>query len=90
MPLYEYQCMTCQHHFTLIRSMHDTSSPSCPKCKKMDKVERLISNTSFILKGSGWFDSGYNNTKKTSSEKKSEQASKKNEEQKTTDKTTDS
>lgn len=30
----------------------------CPECGK-NKAQKLISNTSFVLKGSGWYSDGY-------------------------------
>ena len=56
MPTYEYQC-TAGHEFTAEQSIKDEPLKRCPECKR--KVKRLISNTSFHLKGSGWFKDGY-------------------------------
>lgn len=58
MPIYEYQCARCQTVFEEFRSIHDTALPPCPSCAKR-KVERLISSTSFQLKGTGWYATDY-------------------------------
>ncbi len=35
MPIYEYVCKTCDHHFKSLRSMKDADSPiTCRKCEK--------------------------------------------------------
>jgi putative FmdB family regulatory protein len=53
MPIYEYECQACAHRFEEWQKMSDKPIKVCPKCKAR-KVEKLISHTSFQLKGSGW------------------------------------
>ena len=52
MPIYEYACGACGHRFEEWQKMSDKPIRTCPKCKAK-KVERLISATSFHLKGGG-------------------------------------
>ncbi len=54
MPIYEYRCDSCQHIFEELQSYNDPAPDACPKCADAS-VRRLISNTSFQLKGDGWF-----------------------------------
>ncbi len=56
MPIYEY---TCEHCGTFEQMQRITDAPleRCPRCRR--KVRRLISNTSFQLKGSGWYVTDY-------------------------------
>src|SRR5687768_3197287 len=56
MPIYEYQCAKCG---TFEVSQRITEKPlgKCPTCK--GKVKKLISNTSFQLKGTGWYITDY-------------------------------
>ncbi len=54
MPIYEYECQACGHRFEEWQKMSDDPIKVCPKCKKR-KVEKLISQTSFQLKGGGWY-----------------------------------
>ena len=56
MPIYEYACDKCG---TFEVSQRITESPlrRCPTCK--GKVRKLISSTSFQLKGSGWYVTDY-------------------------------
>ncbi len=58
MPFYEYQCEACGHEFEEFQKITDKPVKTCPECKKR-KVRRLISQTSFVLKGSGWYVTDY-------------------------------
>lgn len=57
MPIYEYQCAACHHQFEEIQKLSDPPVAECPKCH--GTVQRLISQTSFALKGEGWYKDGY-------------------------------
>ena len=50
MPVYEYECAACGHAFEEWQKINDGPVRTCPKCGK-EKVERLISQTAFMLKG---------------------------------------
>jgi putative FmdB family regulatory protein len=56
MPIYEYECPKCG---TFEATQRITEKPlgRCPTCK--GKVRKLISNTSFQLKGTGWYVTDY-------------------------------
>lgn len=58
MPIYEYACAACGHQFEEWQKMSDKPIRVCPKCKAK-KVEKLISHTSFSLKGGGWYSDLY-------------------------------
>ena len=58
MPVYEYACEKCGHEFEASQRITDEPIKTCPKCKAR-KVKRLISQTSFVLKGGGWYNEGY-------------------------------
>jgi putative FmdB family regulatory protein len=58
MPVYEYECSACSHRFEEWQKINDKPVKVCPKCKAR-KVERLISQTSFQLKGGGWYGDLY-------------------------------
>jgi putative FmdB family regulatory protein len=79
MPIYEYECQSCGHRFEEWQKMSDKPVKVCPKCKAR-KVEKLISHTSFQLKGGGWYSDLYASQKPgggtgESSSTKSESAS---------------
>jgi putative FmdB family regulatory protein len=58
MPIYEYRCNACGHEFEEWQKMSDEPVKTCPKCRAR-KVERLISQCSFQLKGTGWYQTDY-------------------------------
>ena len=60
MPIYEYRCLSCGDTLEVLQKMGSGKLRKCRKCS--GKLERLVSRTSFMLKGGGWFDSGYSNT----------------------------
>ena len=73
MPIYEYACEACGHEFE--REQRITADPvkTCPDCRSR-KVQRLISRTSFILKGSGWYPDLYSSPKDEKKQKKADGA----------------
>lgn len=58
MPVYEYACKGCGHEFEREQRITDKPVKKCPECGAM-KAKRLISRTSFVLKGSGWYNDLY-------------------------------
>ncbi len=64
MPIYEYQCDNCGV-FEYSQRIVEDPLKKCPTCK--GRVRRLISNTSFMLKGSGWYATDYGRSKSSSS-----------------------
>lgn len=66
MPVYEYECSACSHRFEEWQKISDDPIKVCPKCHA-PKVERLISQTSFQLKGGGWYGDLYASKKPGSS-----------------------
>jgi putative FmdB family regulatory protein len=72
MPLYEYRCTKCGHEMEVLQKFDDPPLRRCQKCRS--KVEKLISRSSFQLKGGGWYDQGYggSDSKKTTTSPKSD------------------
>lgn len=62
MPVYEYACSKCNHEFEVEQRISDDPVKTCPECRSR-KVKRLISRTSFVLKGSGWYSDLYSSAK---------------------------
>ena len=58
MPTYEYRCDKCGFEFEREQRITEKPIRSCPKCKAQ-KARRLISATSFVLKGGGWYKDLY-------------------------------
>lgn len=58
MPIYEYQCPKCQHTFEeWVKASDSLGQEPCPKCG--ESSPRIMSQTSFVLKGGGWYVSDY-------------------------------
>ncbi|GAB7023090.1 FmdB family zinc ribbon protein [Salidesulfovibrio brasiliensis] len=57
MPIYEYQCEKCSNVFEEWQTGFEEKDQECPECG--GSAKRLISNTSFVLKGSGWYVTEY-------------------------------
>ena len=57
MPLFEFKCPKCDESFEYILNLHDPIDRICPTCGMV--MERVISTTSFSLKGGGWYKDGY-------------------------------
>jgi putative FmdB family regulatory protein len=53
-PVYEYACGKCGHEFEAEQRITEPPLTTCPRCRAR-KVKRLISQTSFVLKGGGWY-----------------------------------
>ncbi len=62
MPIYEYLCDKCEREFEVEQRITEDPIRSCPHCRSR-KVRRLISQTSFVLKGSGWYADLYSSNK---------------------------
>jgi putative FmdB family regulatory protein len=58
MPTYEYACKSCGHEFEREQRITDKPVRKCPGCGAM-QAKRLISLTSFVLKGDGWYNDLY-------------------------------
>ncbi len=57
MPIYEYQCHECQQIFEEWQTTFEDKELECPVCG--GKATKVLSNSSFVLKGGGWYSSGY-------------------------------
>jgi len=61
MPIYEYMCRDCKGKFEIFQRISEPPVEVCSRCG--GKMTKLISNTSFILKGSGWYVTDYGSKK---------------------------
>ena len=59
MPIYEYECSSCCNVFEVIQRMTENPLTSCPDCS--GSLKKLVSQSSFQLKGGGWYADGYSN-----------------------------
>jgi putative FmdB family regulatory protein len=92
-PIYEYQCTKCGEIFEAVQRISDDPLTECKFCKAT--VEKLISQSSFQLKGSGWYLTDYarRSSSPTTEKPKSSESStetKSSSETKSTEKSTES
>ena len=67
MPIYEYKCKVCGAKLEKIQGIKDEPLTDCTECGTANGLHRLISTTSFILRGSGWYATDYRNRSKSPS-----------------------
>ena len=78
MPIYEYECGKCGHHVEVLQKFSDPPITECEECHS--EMKKLISQSTFHLKGTGWYVTDYANKSGNS-----DKPSKKNQKNKTTD-----
>jgi putative FmdB family regulatory protein len=64
LPIYEYRCDECGYEFEVMQKFSDSPISNCAKCEGV--VSKLISQSTFHLKGTGWYATDY--AKKSTSE----------------------
>lgn len=69
MPIYEYKCAACEGEFEYLQRISEEPKQDCERCG--GALERLISHTSFQLKGSGWYRDLYSSPKPESAKPES-------------------
>lgn len=57
MPIYEYLCKDCEQIVEEWQKDFSDRVATCPICG--GDAQRIISNTSFVLKGTGWYVTDY-------------------------------
>lgn len=57
MPLYEYECQTCECRFERIERASSQHDGVCPKCG--GAASRLLGAPALQFKGSGWYVNDY-------------------------------
>ena len=57
MPLYEYECGKCNQSFEVLQKFSEAGQAACPTCNS--EAQRKLSQSSFQLKGGGWYNDGY-------------------------------
>jgi putative FmdB family regulatory protein len=68
MPLYEYECTACGQIEEALQKFSDKPLKKCRQCS--GKLRKLISNSSFHLKGTGWYVTDYAKKNATSPSQK--------------------
>lgn len=74
MPIYEYECEDCGKISEVMQKFDDEPLSTCPICGGI--VHKLISQSSFILKGTGWYVTDYARAQNKRKEEKTKSESK--------------
>ncbi len=64
MPIYEYECTGCGNTLEVLQKFSDQPLSKCKQCS--GKLQKLVSQSSFHLKGTGWYVTDYADKSKTS------------------------
>jgi putative FmdB family regulatory protein len=70
MPIYEYGCEKCGSRVEVLQKVSDPPLKRCQKCR--GKLEKIVSRTSFQLKGGGWYKTDYSHKSSSKSSDKAE------------------
>jgi len=57
-PIYEYQCVACQHALEAIQKVSDSPLRECPACGE-PALRKRVSAPAFRLKGGGWYETDF-------------------------------
>lgn len=64
MPVYEYECLDCHEITEIWQGLAEAQLTTCPSCQ--GTVKKIISMSSFALKGGGWYADSYSSSPKPS------------------------
>ena len=64
MPIYEYGCDRCGQVTDVLKKLSDPDPTKCSHCGAEGALSKLVSKTSFVLKGGGWYSDLYGSKKK--------------------------
>jgi len=88
MPIYEFECTKCGAMVEIFQKLSDKPLLRCKQCS--GKLHKLISQSSFHLKGTGWYVTDYANKSQTKTVTGKKEEKKSSEKPDTSVKTTDS
>lgn len=67
MPIYEYECTECGNIEEAFQKISDAPLEKCAQCQ--GRLNKIVSHSSFHLKGSGWYVTDYGGTTSKSDKK---------------------
>jgi putative FmdB family regulatory protein len=66
MPIYEYKCAACGKVTEMLQKFSDPAPSKCEACGS-GPLDKLMSQTSFVLQGTGWYVTDFKGGKKSDS-----------------------
>ena len=75
MPIYEYACQSCEKTIDVLQKVSDPTPETCTACGAQGTLSKVVSRSSFILKGGGWYSDLYSSTKKDGGSSSSDSSS---------------
>ena len=67
MPIYEYSCQSCGKLIDVLQKVSDPTPETCTACGAQGSLSKVVSRSSFVLKGGGWYADLYSSKKDGSS-----------------------
>ncbi|WP_426149272.1 FmdB family zinc ribbon protein [Pseudomonas sp. DC3000-4b1] len=58
MPLYNYQCESCDHSFEAMQKFSDAPLVDCSTCAA-PSLKKAVSRAGFRLGGTGWYETDF-------------------------------
>lgn len=68
MPIYEFECQSCHQLSEHIMKISDDSPQICPYCNGHEVLKKVMSRSSFVLKGKGWYETDFKDAPKKESQ----------------------
>jgi putative FmdB family regulatory protein len=57
-PIYEYQCQSCDHALERLQKITEEPLVDCPACDQ-PSLRKMVSAAAFRLKGNGWYETDF-------------------------------
>ena len=67
MPIYDFQCTSCDFKDELLRKSSETGTILCPKCQQAT-FRKMLSAPSFQLSGTGWYATDFKDKRSVKSD----------------------
>lgn len=84
MPIYEYACSKCGKLNEVLQKVNDPTPERCDGCGAKGTLRKVVSRSSFVLRGGGWYSDLYSSVKKDHA-KDGKESGKESKESKATD-----
>jgi putative FmdB family regulatory protein len=66
-PIYEYECESCDQRFELMQKFSDKPVKKCPQCG--GAVHKVLSAPALVFKGTGWYVTDYASAERKKAQK---------------------